>query len=285
MMKSNIILFGLVLLLFFGCVDNGQQTFNNSSNPSFLSNTTVPVQSSGLPPGYTVDIGDTIWINYIVWVDGTIIDTTNETLAKEFGIYNPYRKYEPLKFKVFFGSGVIDGLVSSVVGMSINETIGFAVEPKSGYGPYDTAKLIVIPRYYNLSLYETVPRAYLEDSGITNISNGTSFQTDIGLVSIQDFNDENVTLFYFLQPNQEFTNNGVPQRVVGIDVNYTVAEIEFMLDENQTYILPHHDTGVQIPTSISAKSDTNITIDYNHPFANKTLVFEVTLLDAEPYVQ
>jgi FKBP-type peptidyl-prolyl cis-trans isomerase 2 len=33
---------------------------------------------------------------------------------------------------------------------------------------------------------------------------------------------------------------------------------------------------------VTGKTDQNITLDGNHPFANDTLRFEVTLLDAEP---
>jgi len=201
------------------------------------------------------------------------------TLANESGIYNPYRTYQPFSYMVQFHQGVIDGFIINTIGMRINETVVFHVDPDRGYGPYDPSKVVTVPRYYNKSFYEEIPRSYLEDQGI-NISNGTAFGTAYGDVFITDFNEENVTLFYILFPGHSFVLNGVPQVINSTDTDAFIATIEYMLQENQTYVLPNPKTGAATNYKVIGKTDQNITLDPNHPLANETLTFQVTLIDA-----
>ena len=284
-MRFYIALFVLMVML-FGCFEDVQPPANNTTHVPIIDvvdNATPNISqnvSQALPPDYSVNLGDTVWVNYTLWVDGEVFDTNNATLAQEAGIFNPYRNYEPFKFQVAFNKGVIEGFVINVIGMRINETVRFSVDPKRGYGLHDPRKVIVIPRYYNMSLYEDVPRSYLEDRGI-NITNGTGFDTDIGTVFIHDFNDENVTLFYILTTGHKFTANGLPQQVVNMS-NLSVT-IEFMLPENESYYLPHPETGATTMFKVADKNSTSIILDSNHPLANKTLTFRVTLLDVKPY--
>lgn len=281
-MRSYIVMFVMMALL-FGCFEDMQPPANNTTAPPVIDvedNITSPNVSRPLPPDYSVSLGDTVWVNYTLRVDGEVLDTSNETLAKEVGIYSPSRSYEPFNFQVLFNQGVIDGFVINVIGMRVNETVFFSVDPERGYGLYDPRKVLALSRYYDMDLFEEVPRSYLEDQDI-NITNGTGFDTAVGTVFIHDFNDENVTLFYLFTPGHKFTLNGLPQEVVNV-TNLT-ATIEFMLPENGSYVLPHPETGAATMFKVINKTDTNITLDSNHPLANKTLEFQVTLLDVEPY--
>ena len=271
-------------LLLFGCTEQPEGNKSNytvlgagNQTPLNLTANTTPATPKTLPDDYSVNLGDTVWVNYTLWVDGKVYDTNNATLAQEAGIYNMYRSYEPFKFEVAFNKGTIEGFVINVIGMRLNETVRFKVDPARGYGPYDPSKVMVIPRYYNKSMYEDVPRSYLEDRGI-DITNGSGFSTDAGTVFINDYNDENVTLFYLLSPGHNFTINGIPQQV-----NYTsnmTATIEYMFQVNRTYAITDPDLGTRTLYRVTDKNETDITLDYNHPLANETLEFQVTLLDA-----
>ncbi|HSB47353.1 MAG TPA: FKBP-type peptidyl-prolyl cis-trans isomerase [Candidatus Bilamarchaeum sp.] len=277
----------LLGLLVFGCV-NPPTTQNNSSKPPVITpvnntsisqpNTTKP----GLPAGYTLGLGDQASVWYTLWVNGTVIDTNNATLANESGIYNPKRAYVPLNFSVEFNKGLIDGFIFGVVGMRVNETLFFNVSPDRGYGPYDLAKVITIGRYYNKSLYETVPRSYFEDKNIT-IQKGEGFDTQYGTVFIDDFNDENVTIFYLLTPGANVTVNGIPQQVK--ELTNLSATMEYMFVENRSYVLPNPQTGLKANYRVLSKTEDNITLDSNHPLANETLRFRVTLISAVPVSQ
>ena len=198
------------------------------------------------------------------------------TLANESGIFNPSRQYKPLDFEVQFNKGIIDGFIINTIGMKINETVEYDVDPARGYGPYDPKKVIVVPRYYNKSLYETVPRSYFTQRNLT-VTNGTAYDSAYGTVFIQDFNDENVTLFYMLIPGGNMTVNGLPEHVASL--NNLTATMEYMLVVNRSYVLPHPSTNVPTQFRVTDKTDTNITLDGNSPLANETLHFRVTLVN------
>ncbi|MBU0526957.1 FKBP-type peptidyl-prolyl cis-trans isomerase [Candidatus Micrarchaeota archaeon] len=284
----------LALLVLFGCVLPDAPANNTSANMSenvttnITDNTSVivpPVNNTPtepLPPDYTTNLGDFVWVNYTLWINGTVIDTNNETLAKEVGLYNPARAYDPFAFSLEFNKGVIDGFVLGTFGMKVNETQMFDVTPDRGYGPYDPSKVVVVDRYYNMSNFETVPLSSMEAQGLTNLTIGTAFNTPIGDVFINDTNEENVTLFYLFMEGHSFRINGIPQKIVSTDTENWLATIEFLLDENQTYVLPDLQTGAPTNFKVIDKNDQNITLDSNHIYANETLTFEVTLLKVEP---
>ncbi len=281
----------VALLVLFGCVlpdppannTSTNMTENVTDNGSVIvppANNTTTAQP--LPPGYTTNLGDYVWVNYTLWINGTVVDTNNETLAKETGIHNPARNYAPFGFSLEFNKGVIDGFVLGTFGMEVNETQLFNVTPDRGYGPYDPSKVVVIDRYYNMSHFEVVPAASLEEQGLTNLTVGTAFNTPIGDVFINDSNEENITLFYLFIEGHSFRINGIPQKIVETDTENWFATIEFLLDENKSYVLPDLQTGAPTNFKVIDKNDQNITLDSNHIYANETLTFEVTLIDVEP---
>lgn len=288
MMRQYVLLIALIAL--FGCIQpdvtGNNTTVNVTDVPSNNTSVVLPPTNTTVapvivPPNYTVSIGDTVWVNYTLWVNGSVYDTNNATLANESGIYSPLRKYEPFKFNVEFNKGVIDGFIINTVGLMVNETVTFAVDPARGYGPYDPSKVITVVRYYNRSVFETVPKDYLESQGV-DLTVGTAYETDVGTVFINDTNEENVTLFYIMVPGHSFRLGGIPQEVVSSDGNYTVT-IEYLLDEGKTYTLPHPATGMPTRFLVTNVTDQNITLDANHNLANETLRFEVTLLKVEPF--
>jgi FKBP-type peptidyl-prolyl cis-trans isomerase 2 len=279
-MKLIIVL--MLGLLVLGCVNQAPPQ-DNTTKPAVITpvnNTNLSSNTSAnttLPSDYTVGLGDQVSVWYALWVEGKVHDTNNATLANESGIYNPKRKYEPFNFTVEFNKGVIDGFVIGVIGMELNETLYFDVSPERGYGPYDPKKVITISRYYEKSLYETIPRSYFDDKNI-NITKGAGFDTQYGTVFIDSFNDENVTLFYILTPGMNLSVNGIPQQVVSL--GNLSATIEYMLIENKTYALPNPATGIKTAYKIVGKTEENITLDSNNALANETLRFRVTLIDA-----
>jgi FKBP-type peptidyl-prolyl cis-trans isomerase 2 len=283
----------LALLVIFGCLQP-QVSGNNTTevNVTEPPNTTVvsPVNTTQnttepstpvLPPNYKVSIGDRVWVNYTLWVNDSVYDTNNESLAKEAGIYSAGRAYEPFSYVVQFNQGVIDGFIINTVGLMVNETVVFDVDPERGYGFYDQSKVVMVPRYYNRSVFETVPREYLESMDL-DLTVGTAYETEVGMVFINQTNEDNITLFYILVPGHKFTLNGVPQQVVNASEDYTVT-IEHALNVDKYYTLPHPGTGMPTRFLVTNKSAQDITLDANHPLANETLTFEVTLLKVEPF--
>jgi FKBP-type peptidyl-prolyl cis-trans isomerase 2 len=279
MMYMRYVALLVVLALMLGCISTppASNLSTNSSNPTVITNGSTNPNGSLVQPTVAA-LGDHVWVNYTLRVDGKVYDTNNATLANESGIYNPQRAYTPLDFDLVLNKGIIDGFVLDIINMHVGETLNFQVDPKRGYGPYDPTKIVVIPRYYNKSLTEVVPRAYFTDRNIT-IANGTSFDSKYGVVFVQNMDQDNVTIRYMINKGQDILVNGVPQIVANITNDTAVMEFGFEI--NKTYNLPNPDTGAANYFKVLDKTAENITLDGNHALANKTLDFQVTLLKIE----
>jgi FKBP-type peptidyl-prolyl cis-trans isomerase 2 len=85
----------------------------------------------------TAKTGDNVTVDYIeMYENGTILDTSNATLAQQAGIYDDYNSYEPIQFIIGEGS-VIPGFENAIIGMKAGETKNITISPADGYGAYD----------------------------------------------------------------------------------------------------------------------------------------------------
>lgn len=265
-MLNRFIPVALVIFLLFGCIGGDNNPPINQTNTSIISNPT------------TLEVGDVGYVDYTLVVDGKVLDTSNAILANQSGVYNSNRQYGPMRFTAISDCSIIPCFISNTLGMKINESKTFTVPPLQGYGAVDPKHIYTISRYYNQSLFEYVPRADLEAQGL-NISNGTTFETNIGMVSIHDINETTVTLFYLLLPGSSFEYLGFPNMVLSLSNN--IATIERDLVVNTTYSAPNPDGTGYMPFRVIDKTDSNITLDSNHILAGKTLVFTVKLVGLE----
>ncbi len=97
------------------------------------------------PAEKTAKAGSLVFVDYTLKdVNGTVIETTNATVARDAGIYNNGTVYEPMSFIV--GSGmVIPGFDSAVTGMKANETKNVTLPPEQAYGAYNRSLIITTP--------------------------------------------------------------------------------------------------------------------------------------------
>ena len=76
---------------------------------------------------------DRVRVDYILEVDGKIVDTTFEDVAKKNNIFSNFIVYEPLEFEI--GSGdVIRGFEKAVMEMKKGQEKEIIVKPGEGYG-------------------------------------------------------------------------------------------------------------------------------------------------------
>ena len=256
-MKKILVLF-LFGMFVFGCLEPGP-----------------PVEEP------TANYGDTAFVDYILWIDGEIVDTSMDEIARENDIYNPFREYGPLEVNVMLGEGnpYIDGFVKAIVGMKVNETITVDIPPGEAYGEYDPRLVYTLPRYYNKSAFETLPRNYFEDRNIT-IANGTSFSSDVGTLFIHEFDNDTVTIMYVFQPGHSFEYNGFTHTVVESTQNLTYL-IRIDAQENKSYYSLSQITGYMKYLRVTEVTNDTITIDENGPLAGKTLTYNITLVELE----
>jgi FKBP-type peptidyl-prolyl cis-trans isomerase 2 len=286
-MKKILILFLATLILFSGCI--GEKT---------------------------VKKGDTISVDYTGSLeDGTVFDTSIESVAKGYDIFKP--EFAPLQFKVG-EPGIIEGFDEGVVGMKVGETKTLTIPPEKGYGLVDpelintydlienvSAKEISFPRVFDIPLeqFESTygPGHNKSDSVIppgTNIN-----------LTIKNINSS-VSLSYNLTVGFQIFQQNAPWNMTVVKINETNITIKPGVKKNDTVRLPldqfqkrpwtstvigvtgdnitlrHNpipETTVQtMYGAITVKfNETSLIIDQNHELAGKTLIFNVTLISID----
>lgn len=128
-----------------------------------------------------VEKGDNISVNYVGKYDnGTVFDTSLPDVAKEAGLYDASRNYEPLSFVVGAGQ-MISGFDNGVLNMTIGENKTLELSSDEAYGEYKEEYLV------------PVPRSDLENNSIVP-EIGKQVGTLMGVATIVDITDTNVTL-------------------------------------------------------------------------------------------
>lgn len=90
-------------------------------------------------------------------LDGTIFDTSVETVAQEAGIYTQNRPYEPLAYTVGQMS-LIKGWEEGVMGQPKGSKLTLVIPSSMGYGPQGAGKLIppYSPLVFNIEIVEVI---------------------------------------------------------------------------------------------------------------------------------
>ncbi len=256
-MKKQLLLILLfsVALLVPGCT--GPQAGQNSTAPAAV-----------------VQYGDLVSVDYTLRVDGKVVDTSLADVARQSGTFVAARNYQPLSFRAVLGGGMINGFVNGIVGMGQGETKSFTVSPADGYGSSDPSKVINQSRYYNMSVFEDAPVEYFTSQNIT-LEKGRMFQTTVGYVGVDSFDNDTVRLRYIFSPGHQFAAGGLPQTVVNM-TNETML-IRFDVEQGGSYIVRDASTGANVTAIATYVDNETMVMDENYPLAGKTLDFEVTV--------
>jgi FKBP-type peptidyl-prolyl cis-trans isomerase len=93
----------------------------------------VIIQRGGTGP--VVTKGKTVHVNYVGrLLDGTVFDTSLESVAREHNLFTPQRPYEPINYVV--GSGlIIPGWESAIEGMRVGTKATLIIPSNMAYGP------------------------------------------------------------------------------------------------------------------------------------------------------
>lgn len=162
---SLVLLTILVVALVAGC-----------SSPA--SNTPTP----STDPNRVVKTGDNVFVDYIgTYTNGTVFDTSLQSVAQGAGIYSPARTYKPINFTVG-SSQVIQGFDEAVIGMKLNDSRTVTIPPEKGYGNYDP------------TLIKAVPMSTFTDQNITPQVNQTIYDSYGRPLRIDSINATNNTV-------------------------------------------------------------------------------------------
>ncbi len=273
---------------------------------------------SGCLDQKTVKTGDNISVDYIgSFQDGKVFDTSLESVAKENQLYDPEKKYTPLRFTVG-NNEVIKGMDEGVIGMKVGDSRKLTIPPEKGYGlikpelisRYDiiqniSAKENTFPRDLNISLEEfEATFGPGHNKSDTVVIPGTNINLTINNIS------SNVSLSYDLKEGSQIFSQNALWNMTVIKIDNKNITIKPAVKLNDTIQLPFDQfqkspwtstvIGVNnanitlrhnaIPETmirsmfgnIKVKfNETSFTLDENNELAGKTLIFNVTLKSIE----
>lgn len=131
-----------------------------------------------------VEFGKKITFDYAAGFDnGTLFDTTFENAAKEAGIYDPNRVYEPVTV-VYGKDPLFPGLQEALLGMKEGEIKNIRIPPQKAYGERIEGSTALIPKeeisnYNSLKINDIVTiatqdgnriNAYVKEIGEENVT-------------------------------------------------------------------------------------------------------------------
>ena len=260
-----------------------------------------------------VEAGDEVYVNYIGWeLNGEIFDTSLEAVAIEAGLYQQGGTYQPMPFVVGAGR-MIEGFDDGVLGMKLGEKKTLTIPPEKAYGPTDFSKIQVIPLIDEIPLVQDIPfpetyelellrfnqtfgTGYMVGDSvqipnttinftIVNMSETVNITRDLKVGDTYDpgegspwnetvmaMNETHLTVKHSVEVGDILQFPGAPwnSTVIGVDeTNITVQHNSIPDETVETY-------------SGSVKihfNETGITLDNNHKFAGKTLVFDIEIMD------
>ena len=133
-----------------------------------------------------VELGKIITFDYVAGFDnGTLFDTSFETAAREAGIYDANRIYQPIT--VEYGKGALfPGLEEALLGMKEEEIKNVRIPPQKAYGLFvetssRTLLKTAIDNYENLKINDVITivnsdgsrvNTYVKEIGKENITVG-----------------------------------------------------------------------------------------------------------------
>ena len=132
-----------------------------------------------------VELGKKITFDYAAGFDnGTLFDTTFEIAAKEAGIYDPNRVYEPVTM-VYGNDPLFPGLQEALLGMKIGEIKNIRIPPQKAYGERIEGSTAIMPKE-EISNYNSLKINDIVTIAAPNGSRINAYVKEIG--------EENVTL-------------------------------------------------------------------------------------------
>lgn len=221
--------------------------------------------------------GDTVDIDYVLFAEnGSVYDTSIESVARASGIYKEGLSYKPLRFKVGDGS-VIKGVEKAVLGMHVGEERNVSIPPEEAYGEYKPELLAVMPRFYVVERLEVVPlQNFLSVFPDFDFSADKTVSMGSWTAAVLAVSNESVTLRYAPEPNASIQTESWVETVVGVNDSYITLRRDPAV--GRQYLLRNAEGKLAIATVRDVKDD-YLLLDFNPPLAGQTINFTIKLVN------
>lgn len=225
--------------------------------------------------GKTVETGDTVSVSYVGKLsDGRIFDTNIREVAEnpvlnKTSSFTPKNVYTPFKFTVG-ADQVIQGFDEGVLGMKEGETKTIEMLPEKAYGDPDPLLMRTYPRVDTVEVVEQIPIKDFEEITRLNASTLMKNQT----IPWRFWNAR-----ILLITDEDILLRNLAEDTV---LNMEFGPMEVKVDPNYITMTLTPKEGVTIdtqfgPAVVRQINETDFTLDYNHPLAGETLIFDITV--------
>jgi len=176
--------------------------------------------------------GDFIKIGYTAKLeDGTVIDTTDEKVAKEYGIYDENARYGDIVVVVGEGN-VVKGLDEQLVGKEVGFKGEIVVPPEKAFGKYDPKKRETV----SIKKFSERPRPGQR----VRLGNRVGIvERVIGRRAIVDFNHPlaGKTVVFEIEIKEKVED--LAEKIKALFAMYTGLDVEVeMKDSNEVVVVP-----------------------------------------------
>ncbi|MFA5106445.1 MAG: FKBP-type peptidyl-prolyl cis-trans isomerase [Candidatus Micrarchaeia archaeon] len=224
--------------------------------------------------------GDTVLVNYVLrGANGTVIETNEETIARNFNIYSATDSYQPLQVVLKQGNGLLPAFTNAIINMSVGQTRELKIPAGEAY-PYNKSLVFdipvefAVPRIVQVALTpeEMASLKIAQGSTVTNKKYGWK-------MTVVNVMPDGKTVVFMQNPtiNQFFYNDGGWPTYVK---NFTDSEIDLALIVQNGTTYGYSDPAA-CPTGkakVIGQDNSTITLDCNHELAGMGLDFDITLV-------
>jgi FKBP-type peptidyl-prolyl cis-trans isomerase 2 len=232
--------------------------------------------------GKTAESGDVVYADYTGYFDdGTVFDTSIKLIGEQAALQK--NVYSPLIFTLG-QKQVISGFEENILGMKVGKIKNFTLTPEKAYGEYDS-RLLLKNVKRNIDMKRNIivttaqyKAAFNKDPVLNEVLNPEKALWEVKVVK---FNQTHVTLENLLPLGSSVQLPELPWESTVVNVTSDIITIK----QNPKVGDPVQNlasTGSsQLSGIVIRVDDISFDVDANHPFAGKTLTFEVKIIDIQ----